>query len=48
MKGEDMATKKQGVLVVKTDWVKHLRKTLKKRFWHKHRQAEKKVTKTDD
>ena len=45
--GALMATKKQGVLTVKTEWWKHLRPFQKRVFWSRHRAAEKREIRRD-
>ena len=36
-----MSTKKKGILIVSTEWAKHLRKFGKRYFWKRHRQTTK-------
>jgi len=38
-----MANKKKGQLTTTSEWAKHLRKYLKRKFWKKERQAGKKI-----
>lgn len=38
-----MATKKKGQLTTSSEWAKHLRKYLKKKFWSSERKSEKKL-----
>lgn len=38
-----MATKKKGILIPTLSWNKHLRKEGKRRFWSRHRMADKKL-----
>lgn len=38
-----MATKKRGVLTVKTEWWRHLRPFQKRLFWSRQRAAEKRM-----